>query len=257
MIKNLITIVSLFCFFLGCSYPFDVKEINLKENGTLVESSASRDFHGEPYLLGLGDEVRIVVYRHSDLDRALRIQASGKIFFPLVGEITVEGVTTEEVRKIITEGLKEQINDPQVNVEITKFRARKIYILGEVQKPTILTIEDHMSVMDALLLAGGPTRDADMNNFILIRRYSDKILLRRIEIESLLKKGDINQIIALQKDDIIYVPPSFIADVDRFFEHFAKIIFPIAELERSIILGDTIRLILEGGAREQTIFINR
>jgi polysaccharide export outer membrane protein len=205
------------------------------------------------FVLGVGDEIKITVWRQDDLNRVLRIDPSGRIFYPLVGEIDATGLSGEELRRIITDGLSDYIDNPQVNVDITSFRSRKIYVLGEVNKPGILAIQDSMNIMDALLNSGGPTREADQKKIILIRSHPGQIELRSIDIKSLLNEGDQSQMIALQMDDIIYVPPSFIANVDRFFDHISKILYPIVEIERGIILGDVIWRIFTGKTGERVI----
>ncbi len=246
MITRIVLSIAIFVIAWGCSPLPRIKETKLME----IENSQTGLKEGEAvdrgFILGVGDEVRITVWRQDDLNRVLRIDPSGKVFYPLVGEIDAAGLSAEELRRIITEGLSDYIDNPQVNVDITSFRNRKIYVLGEVKKPGILVIQDAMNIMDALLNSGGPTRDADQTKIILIRSHPEQIELRSIDIKSLFKTGDKSQMVALQKDDIIYVPPSFIANVDRFFDHLAKIIDPIVEIERGIVLGDEIERIFTG-----------
>jgi len=101
-------------------------------------------------------------------------------------------------------------------------------------------------VLDALLLAGGFTREADEKKVILIRSYPEMMELNFVNIMDLLKKADMKQLFVLQKDDIVYVPPSFIANVDRFFQHLNTIFAPIIGIEKSIVLGDEIYRIMQG-----------
>ena len=246
MVKRIVLFISILVLACGCNPWSRVKETKTME----IENSQTGLKGGEAvdqgFILGVGDEVRITVWRQDDLNRVLRIDPSGKVFYPLVGKIEAAGLSAEELRRIITEGLSDYIDNPQVNVDITSFRNRKIYILGEVNKPGILVIQDSMNIMDALLNSGGPTRDADQKKILLIRSHPEQIELRSIDIKSLFDTGDKSQMVVLQKDDIIYVPPSFIANVDRFFEHVSKIVDPIVEIERGIVLGDEIKRILTG-----------
>jgi polysaccharide export outer membrane protein len=223
------------------------------ERGDLHSNLKMREAAEQGFILGVGDEVKVTVWKQDDLNRVLRIDPSGKVFYPLVGEIDVAGLSAEELRKIITEGLSDYIDNPQVNVDMISFRSRKIYVLGEVKKPGILVMEDSMNIMDALLHSGGPTLQADQKKIILIRSYPEQIELQAIDLKSLFDTGDKDQMVALQENDIIYVPPSFVANVDRFFEHVAKVIYPIAEIERAVVLGDAIYRIFTGRSRQITV----
>jgi len=216
-------------------------------------ASPAKEASEHGFILGIGDEVQITVWKHDDLNRVLRIDPSGKIFYPLVGEIQAAGLSTNELREIIAKGLGGYIVDPQVNIEMQVFRSQKVYVLGEVRQPTVLPFHDPMHVLDALLLAGGFTREADEKKVILIRSYPKMMELNSVNVTDLLKKGDMNQLFALQKDDIVYVPPSFIANVDRFFEHINTIFAPILGIERSVILGDEIRRIISNLPPRRTI----
>lgn len=219
------------------------KIIGQTHDPTMASPAKEASEHG--FILGIGDEVNITVWKHDDLNRVLRIDPAGKIFYPLVGEIQAAGLSTNELREIIAKGLAGYIVDPQVNIEMQVFRSQKVYVLGEVRQPAVLPFHDPMHVLDALLLAGGFTRAADEKRVVLIRSYPKIMELNSINVMDLLKKGDMNQLFVLKKDDIVYVPPSFIANVDRFFEHINTIFAPIIGIEKSIILGDEIYRIIQ------------
>lgn len=233
----------------GCASGSDTMlrgeaDLKLQQQNTFV--STMSEVSSEKVPLGAGDEIEVIVWKQEGLNRKYRIDKSGIIFFPLIGNIKVDGMSSETLRLTITEGLSDYLVDPQINVNIIRQRYHKLYVMGEVRKPGILIIEDEMNIVEALLMAGGMTLDADRAKIIVIRKIADSIELRRVNIKQLLEKGDETQFIRLSKNDIVYVPPSFIANVDRFFEHVGKIFSPIVDIERSIILGNHIKEIFEG-----------
>lgn len=258
MIKKIGVFISIFVIVWGCNPSRRVKETNMieAEGGNQQAGLKAGEAAKHGFILGVGDEVKVIVWKQDDLTRVLRIDPSGKVFYPLVGEIDAAGLSSEELRRAITEGLSDYIDNPQVNVDIISFRSRKIYVLGEVNKPGILVIEDSINIMDALLHSGGPTRDADQKKIILIRSHPDQLELQAIDLKSLFDTGDKSQMVALQENDIIYVPPSFVANVDRFCEHIAKVIYPIAEIERAILLGDAIWKLFTGESTLERIVIS-
>lgn len=203
-------------------------------------------------ILGAGDEMQVSVYLHSDLTKKILIPPDGKIFYPLIGEIQVEGMSMTDLRHKIREGLAEYIIDPQVSLEVISLRSQKIFVLGEVQKPGIFLLEGRMDLVEAISRAGGFTLDASESSVMLIRGDLSHPEARKIDLKKALKKGDITKNVALQKGDIIYVPASYIADVDRFFRHFGNIIFPVVALEQGIILGPQVRDLVVGKKRGST-----
>jgi polysaccharide export outer membrane protein len=248
MIKRIGFFIPIFVLICGCNPLTRVKETKMMETGrgNIQVGSKRGEATERGFILGVGDEVKITVWKHDDLDRVLRIDPAGKIFYPLVGEVQAAGLSTNELRDIITRGLAGYIVDPQVNIEMQVFRSQKVYVLGEVRQPAVLPFHDPMHVLDALLLAGGFTREADEKKVILIRSYPEMMELNFVNIMDLLKKADMKQLFVLQKDDIVYVPPSFIANVDRFFQHLNTIFAPIIGIEKSIVLGDEIYRIMQG-----------
>lgn len=99
------------------------------------------------------------------------VSSDGTIFFPMVGTVHVAGQTVEQNRQSITHRLKRYIRNPQLEVRVTGFRSKKIYVMGEVYKPGLLPITDSpMNIADAINLAGGMDRKtADASHIFIIR----------------------------------------------------------------------------------------
>ena len=84
----------------------------------------------------------------------------GRLFFPMVGNISVSNKTVEQIRRRLTTKLKRYVRDPQVQVRVTGFRSQKIYVMGEVMKPGVQPITDvPLSITDAISMAGGVNPD--------------------------------------------------------------------------------------------------
>ncbi|MBI5442459.1 MAG: polysaccharide export protein [Deltaproteobacteria bacterium] len=197
-------------------------------------------------VLGVGDEVKVTVWRHDDLTRNLRVGASGLAFYPLIGEVKLLGITPNQLRADLAQGLSRFVNDPQVSVEVVAFRSRRIQVLGEVRQPGVFMMEDSLTVLDAIAMAGGFTLDARTSNVVLARRVEKGIELRALDLQSFLDKGKVDQNVALERGDIVYVVPTIIANVERFMLRFGHIISPVVEVERGWVLGDAIVNIVTG-----------
>lgn len=184
----------------------------------LVEISAQDD-----YVIGPEDEISITVWDHPDLTRKIRVNLEGKISFPLIGEVSVGGLTTIEIEKKIGELLnKDYIINPQVSVVIESYKSSKVSIMGEVKMPGPYALTRRMNVVEALSMAGGLLSEADHEIMIVRPKKSDqagRALLPeevedseiiRIQIRDMLQReGDMEEKarnIEVRNGDTIFVP---------------------------------------------------
>jgi len=198
------------------------------------------------FVLGPGDRVEIMVYRHDNLKRTVLIDASGKINYPLVGDIQANGLSIFQLRDRIRDGLAEYIVDPQVSVGVTAVQSQKVYVIGEVARPGVFSLDKPLSAIEAISSAGGFTLDANDESVMVIRGNRDKPQLIKLDLESAFKKGNITQNIQLRSGDIVYVPSTFIADVSRFSVYLRNILYPILMIEQGIILSPSVVDVFEG-----------
>ena len=121
------------------------------------------------YTLGPGEQVRITVFRQEQLSGEFRIDGSGALSLPLVGDVQATGLTTRELEARIADQLKSDgyLVNPRVSAEVLIFRP--FYILGEVNNPGQYEYTNGMTVTNAVALAGGYTYRADSDD-IEIRR---------------------------------------------------------------------------------------
>jgi len=200
------------------------------------------------FVVGPGDELRIYVHNHPDLTMTVRVPPSGSILYPFLGEIPVAGRTLGEVRDALTAGLAEgYIPNPQIAVNIENIQGRKIYVLGEVRNPGVFYAEDQMDAVEAISLAGGLTQDARRSAVLLIRRSGEQTYMNALDLGRLFGRADFSQNVGLQTGDILYVPPSRIANVEQFFLRLNNILTPIrANIMEGIILAPRVEDVLRG-----------
>lgn len=101
----------------------------------LQESSASSTPSRSPLTVEIGDEVEINVWRQDELQRKVRVDLAGNINLPLVGQLSVEGLTLEELRETVTQAYRAYIVDPRVEVSPSNLSSRQFIVLGEVREP--------------------------------------------------------------------------------------------------------------------------
>ncbi|MFZ5907794.1 MAG: polysaccharide biosynthesis/export family protein [Nitrospirota bacterium] len=212
----------------------------------------------EEFILGSGDTVEISVYRHDDLKRNVQVDPSGKISYPLLGDIMAGGMSIYRLRDTIRDGLSAYIVDPQVTVSIASIQSKKVYVLGEVSKPGVLTYNPPMSIVEAISMAGGFTLDANKGGVIVMRENEGEPQLVELDVERVLEKGELQQNIQMKAGDVVYIPPTFIADASRLGQYLKDILWPIIMMEQAIILGPEVGDALEGKSprTERTIVID-
>lgn len=122
----------------------------------------------DAYRLGAGDHILIQVFDEPDLSMSFRLNDSGILNYPLLGEIDVAGLTVPELEQRITRGLLgDYLVNPDVTVSIEEYRP--IFINGEVRQPGGFPYQPGLTVNKAIALAGGFTERADRDGFTVVR----------------------------------------------------------------------------------------
>src|SRR5580765_7677092 len=126
---------------------------------------------GADYHLGLGDKLRIEVYRDAQLSQSVQIRPDGKITLPLIGDLEANGRTPIELRDLIARQLKDYMTNPVVTVIVVETKAPVAYVMGEVNHPGAVSLQDErLTVLQALALAGGLKDFADSKNIQILRK---------------------------------------------------------------------------------------
>ncbi|HJN76619.1 MAG TPA: polysaccharide biosynthesis/export family protein [Myxococcota bacterium] len=211
---------------------------NVAEAGSELRTPAPQDF-----VFGPGDIIDVKVWRHDDLDMTITIAPDGNISYPLVGSVQVSGLTYPELVATLETTLSEYLVDPSVAVNIVEVSNQKVFVLGEVQNPAVLQIQNELSILEALVRTGGIHPDARTSNVMLIRGDFDSPELFLIDVDAIYGQGDLSQMVLLQKGDIVYVPAKTIVNVERFFRRIQGILAPF-------VAGSAIyRNAISGGAQ--------
>jgi len=114
----------------------------------------------EDYRVGIGDTLEIQVVDITDiseLNQTLKVSNLGDIDFHPVGTIHVSDLTASEVESKVASVLKDRglLKDPQVLVYIQDYQAKRFWVSGQFVAPGEFVMSQRLTVMDAILLAGG------------------------------------------------------------------------------------------------------
>jgi polysaccharide export outer membrane protein len=163
---------------------------------------------GVEYRLGPGDIVRISVYNNPDLTTEAQITQQGRITFPLIGEVRIGGMEKGQAEQIIARRLGEGgfVVKPQVNVLVLGFKSQQISVLGQVNRPGKYPIEQASTLADLLAIAGGVSPAGGDVLVHITKGAEGKTLKREIDINQVLRTGDMTRNFAVANGDILYVP---------------------------------------------------
>jgi len=168
------------------------------------------------YKIAPQDRLSILVYRHPELstrsntgtvsanEKGVQVLSDGTINMPLIESVKVQGLTAKGASKQIERKLSKYIKKPYVNVEIIN---KRIYVLGEVNKPGMLPLDkDSINIVEALSASGGLTIYAQRDNIKILRGDLHHPQITTIDLTKLDALRVAN--IMIQPNDIIYIQPN-------------------------------------------------
>ena len=166
------------------------------------------------YRVGGYDILDITVYEEDDLSlKGVRISADGFITFPLIGRMMVEGLSTSEIEKLISNTLAQGqfIIDAQVSVVVVDYRSKQFMVLGPVKAPGSYPLKVRERVIDGISRAGGMVFEQGSNEMMIIRTENpdteqERKIAIRIDISALLHEGDQQSNLLLVDRDLLYIP---------------------------------------------------
>lgn len=142
-----------------------VSDINDELMMKAVEGSSDR-----VYRVGPEDRVRIDIFGVEDLSREYRVNGAGRILMPLIGEVSVSGLTLSKVETVIAEAYGEEyLRNPQVSAEVTEYRSQQFTVIGAVANPRVYSVSRQTTLIEALAMAGGISGEAGSSVYLTDR----------------------------------------------------------------------------------------
>jgi polysaccharide export outer membrane protein len=199
------------------------------------------------YRLGPGDVISITVDSIPEISSQYTISEAGAIVFPtLLSPLQAQGSTVEELRNLLVEILTEYMYEPKVTVTIVEYHSHKVLVLGPFHRPGKYELKrEKVPLLDIITEAGG-LRDLKENDELVILRNpeTDGFAVRegsdsteskaisalathrssflpelqtslqpiRIDLQKLLRQGDLTQNVMVGAGDVIYLTSFFAAE---------------------------------------------
>jgi len=159
------------------------------------------------YVLGAGDIIKVTVFQSPELALETRIPESGVVAYPLLGQVTLGGLTIGQAEQRLADGLRDGkfVKQPQVSILVTQLRGNQASVLGHAVRPGRYSLElANTRLSDLMALAGGVAPDGS-DILTVVGTRNGKAFRAQIDFKTLFRGGSSAQDIVVQNNDVVYV----------------------------------------------------
>lgn len=222
-------IVTIYPLLHGCiaSKPVQRERVNELYEETYVPPMDST------YQIQAGDEIEVLVWEQPNFNTTTTVSSMGTIAMPLIGELTVAGMTHDELKEKLTQELSQYIKtEINLTLSVRSTDNMQVSVFGMVGSPDNYPIVNQASIFKIISMAGGLAEEADIRNVKIYRKQSaDSNELRDITIDltRYLETGSVNTAAMVYPGDVVYIPEeqnviretsSFLRDIVLLFGIF-------------------------------------
>lgn len=204
-------------------------QISDESSSTMVErqevavtQTPAEDTPSPDYRIGAGDVLFININGKAEFQNipqagsskisGSRVDGSGRVAIPLVGYVTVAGLTLPEAQKKVRESLLYYLKDPWVVIEVAEYKSLPVYLLGSFKAPGIHYLDRPLNLLQGISLGGGFDANANLRGARLSRNGK----VQPVDIYALLTNGDQRQNVWLKSGDTVYLPDRSLQQVFVF-----------------------------------------
>ncbi|MBP7078407.1 MAG: Polysialic acid transport protein KpsD precursor [Synergistetes bacterium ADurb.Bin155] len=155
------------------------------------------------YVIGPGDQLRIDVWGMVEGSWTVTVSRDGTITIPRVGVIGVAGLDFEQLQDVLDEQFSRFYSNYEMSVTLGALKNIKVYVVGNARRPGGYTISSLSTLVNALLVSGGPNESGSMRS-VQVKRGGK--VVTDFDLYDLLMKGDKTKDIRLMPEDVIFIP---------------------------------------------------
>ena len=204
----------------GCATP-------LRNPISAAQVAANPAPAAELYRIEAGDELEIRFFYTPDLNTELPVRPDGYISLPFAKRLLAAGKTPDELALDLEERYSLELKEPEIAVIVRSFTGHQVHVGGEVDEPGALAVLGQMTVLDAVVQAGGLLDTAYLEQVLVIRPYVDGQRVVTVDLEGVLNGEDTSQNIPVYPYDVVFVPKSPIANVNMWVDQYLRRNIPI------------------------------
>lgn len=224
----IVSLVLLACVRLRGRAPVPEEEPLLEKEKVFAAKPSAKPDSIPEYRMGYGDVVDVKFFYNENLNETLTIRPDGRITLPRLGDVLVVGMTPTQLDQLITEKYSEIVRDPDVTVIVREVGGKVVYVLGEVADPGGYPLNPQgTTVLGAISMASGFKHTAKLSSIILIKKNAQGVpVASRVNLTRAVAGGRLGDDSLLQGNEIVYVPNTFIAQLNTFLDQFFTKLMP-------------------------------
>jgi len=162
------------------------------------------------YFISAGDIINLNVFPADEFSKEVTVQPDGTVEVPLIGAVKVSGMRVSELEKLLTSKFSKYISNPTITINVRKFSAYRVAIIGQVQRTGYYEFVEGMKILDLIAIAGGLNdyaRTKDVKIFRKIKNQNGEMKEETFEINlGDVLNGKLDKNIELKAGDIVYIP---------------------------------------------------
>lgn len=174
--------------------------------------SGKKGHIGSNYILQPLDIIQVEVFQEPDLEKQVRVSQDGSIALPLVGKVSVAGLTVSDANNLITQLYeRDYLVNPQVSLLLLEYTEQRAYVHGQVNRPgpVVIPPEEQMTLTQVISAAGGMTRLASDSIQLTRTDANGRKKVIEVSFDDILEDPDAKDI-AVEDGDSIFVPERII-----------------------------------------------
>lgn len=166
----------------------------------------SSDVSALDYAIGAGDVLQVLAWQEPDFSGEFLVRYDGKLTIPIVGDVSVSGLTPEQVSRLLEGQLSRYIETARVTVTVAQPNSAQIFIIGKVAKQGAFPYIGPLRVVQALALAGGFQEFAKLDRIFVIREVGGNLIYLPVNYDDLIDQRKLGANFHLLPRDTIVVP---------------------------------------------------
>jgi protein involved in polysaccharide export with SLBB domain len=179
------------------------------------------------YRIEPGDELEIRFPLNPEMNRVTLVRPDGRLSLQFVGEVYAEGLTPAELAQQLRVAYSKELRDPEVSV-IVRTMAARVYVDGQIQRPGGYPWSRQITATQAVARAGGLRETAEDEYLLVLRRRADGAQeVHRIQLGGEGEEQGQNADLYLAPYDLVLVPSSDVADVNKWVDQYIRQNIPI------------------------------
>lgn len=157
---------------------------------------------GPGYVIGPGDAFTLTMWGRADGQFPLQVDRDGQIVLPEVGVLKVWGMKFGDLEAYLQHELSRKYTDFKMSITMNRLRTIQVFVVGEASTVGTYTVSSLSTVINALVAAGGPSKNGSLREIRLIRMGRDPV---KIDLYDFLLGGDKTKDVRLQDGDTIFI----------------------------------------------------